>query len=72
VFLGAGHVYSTCFHTHTLAASTWSNAGHVEKNAYPTPKQKKKTIVKAERKHPLKPSCGTPQTATPTQREKPI
>ncbi len=62
----------TCFHIHTAAASTWTHVSHVEKNAYPTPKQAHKTVAVAKRNVLLLQSCGNSKTATPTQREKAV
>jgi hypothetical protein len=43
----------------------------VEENAYATPKQTPKHNATTKNNRPQLRSCGTPQNATPTQREKP-
>jgi hypothetical protein len=60
----------TCFHIHTETDSTWSHAGGVEKNAYPTPQQTQKNIAATKSNCIQLQSCGTLKTANPTQRIK--
>jgi hypothetical protein len=50
------------------SASTWSHAGGVEKNIYPTPKQTQKRNAAAKLSLPLKQSCGRIKTAANTKR----
>jgi len=56
----------TCFHIHTATASTWSHAGHVKKNAHPTPKQTQKNVATPKSDLNLKQTCGSPKKFTAT------
>jgi hypothetical protein len=60
---------SAWFHIHKKAFSAWSYGEHMEKNSAP-PKQTHTNNAFAKSKMLLNPSCGTPKTATTTQREK--
>jgi hypothetical protein len=53
-------------HIHTAAVSTWSHAGDVEKNTYPTPKQTSKNVGKPKQSPSLKQSCGNSKTVFST------
>ena len=54
------------FYIHTVALSTWSHVGGVQKNPYATPKQKPKNVAKPKSNRCLKQSCGEFKTAAPT------
>ena len=58
-FLVEKKTIAACFYIHTAAASAWSHAGGVERNAHPTPVQALKNVAEAKQKLVLKQSCGT-------------
>jgi hypothetical protein len=49
-----------------LTTSTWSYAGRVEKNAYPTTEQIKKNGAIPKSNRPQLQTCGNSKAATPT------
>jgi hypothetical protein len=56
----------TWFHIHTAAVSTWLYAGHVEENAFPTPKQPLRSNATSKCRLPLLQSCGSRKIAAST------
>jgi hypothetical protein len=56
----------TCFHNHTAAVSTWTHAGHVNKNGYLTPKQAHKTVANTKSNCSLLQFCSNSKTVFPT------
>jgi hypothetical protein len=56
----------TCVHIHNQSNASYRHAGHVEKNAYPTPKQTLKNNAETKSSFSLQPSCGTVKSEKPT------
>ncbi len=52
----------TCFHMHTVTASTWSHVPRVEKNAYPTTQQAQENVATKKSSRPQLQSCGKSKT----------
>ncbi len=70
VFACSFYVYSTCFHIHNQPAPTWTHVSCVNKIAYPTSWQQLRRSPNPKSNLIHKPTCGSPKTATPTQRLK--
>jgi hypothetical protein len=59
-------INSAYFHIHTATDSTWSHAGHVQKNASATPKQALKNVATPKSDLNLNQSCGSRKKFSPT------
>jgi hypothetical protein len=58
------------FHTHKLAVSTWNHAGLVEKNPYPHPNRRQKTMQQQNRTAPTNSLVAPPKPKHPHKEQK--
>jgi hypothetical protein len=61
----------TCFHNHTVAASTWNYADHVKKNEYLTSKQAQKTLQTKNKTHSAKSFVAILKPKSPHKEQQP-